>query len=288
MNTISDQFQRACNTLHRPPLAKMISPGLPRFARRLAARKGILSGPVEIQLFFDERMTVVLPEVISEVLYTYAMFDETVTWMVLQSVRPGNMVLDIGAHFGYFSLLFARLAGDAGRVVCFEPTPSTFSVLSGNTRNHANIEALNCAAGDAPGNIAITDFGLKYSAWNTLAAESRMSNTLPTAQGRQIQVQLVRPDEVCQQRGLKPDFIKIDAENFEDHVVDGLTGILSAARPLILMETGSAQSLAAARKLVAYGYTLRVSDGPGTLYDWNGTLEDANSRFKDVLFAPAA
>jgi len=286
LNAISDQFQRACNVLHRPPLSKALSPGLPRFARRLAARNGIGSGPVQIQLFFGEEMTVVLPEVISEVLYTYKLFDETVTSMVLQSVRPGNVVLDIGAHFGYFSLLFARLAGDSGRVVCFEPTPSTYGILSGNIRHHANIEALNCAAGDTPGSIAITDFGLKYSAWNTLAVESRMADTLPTAQGRQIQVQLVRPDEICRQRGLKPNFIKIDAENFEDHVVDGLAGILASARPLILMETGSAQSLAAGRKLVACGYKLRVSEGREALYDWSGTLEEANSRFKDVLFAP--
>jgi protein-L-isoaspartate O-methyltransferase len=70
-------------------------------------------------LFFGRAMTVILPEIISQQIYTYGLFDEIVTGMVLRTVRQGDVVLDIGAHFGYFTLLFAHLAGESGRVVSF-------------------------------------------------------------------------------------------------------------------------------------------------------------------------
>ncbi len=286
MKNISDQFDDARQVLNRAPLAKLFRPGLHKFGRRLLARRGWGDGPIQIRLFFGERMTVVLPEVISETLHSYGLFDETVTWIVLQSVRPGNVILDIGAHFGYFSLLFAHLTGPSGRVLAFEPTPSTFGVLSENVGQLSLVEALNCAAGDSPGNIAIADFGLKYSAWNTLAETSRLGEAPAGTAARRIPVQVVRPDQICAERKLQPDFIKIDAENFEDKVISGLAGVFAVSRPQVLMETGSEQSLAAARRLCDYGYRLRVSDGPGSLYDWNGTTEEANARYKDVLFVP--
>lgn len=284
MSKLESQFQQAYAVMHRKPLAKLVTPGPWKFARRYAARHGWLSGRVEADLFFGDHMTVVLPEIISEALYTYGLFDEMVTSMVLQSVRSGNVVLDIGAHFGYFSLLFSRLAGPTGRVLSFEPTPSTFDVLSSNVLNNSSIEALNLAAGDSPGLIAITDFGVQYSAWNTLAAESRLGGSGLPRPSRRFDVQLARPDDICRQRGLMPDFIKIDAENFEDHVVSGLSGVFSETRPTVLMETGSDQSLAAALMLTQMGYRLRVLNDDGILCDWSGTVEDANLRFKDVLF----
>jgi protein-L-isoaspartate O-methyltransferase len=44
-------------------------------------------------------------------------------------VRPGDVVLDVGAHIGYYTLLLSRLVGDQGRVYAFEPDPSNFALL---------------------------------------------------------------------------------------------------------------------------------------------------------------
>lgn len=38
-------------------------------------------------------------------------------------VRPGDVVFDIGANFGWFTTLFARWVGPSGRVHGFEPVP---------------------------------------------------------------------------------------------------------------------------------------------------------------------
>jgi FkbM family methyltransferase len=42
---------------------------------------------------------------------------------------PGDVVVDIGAHIGYYTLLFASLVGESGKVIAFEPDPANFRVL---------------------------------------------------------------------------------------------------------------------------------------------------------------
>ena len=42
---------------------------------------------------------------------------------VLQSVRPGQLVLNVGAHYGEYAVLFAALVGPTGRVISLSLTP---------------------------------------------------------------------------------------------------------------------------------------------------------------------
>ena len=286
MTSIEQQFNAAVSRLDRAPALKLLDPGIAKFAARWLARHRNEPSPQTTRLFFDADMTVVLPEIISEAIYTYGMFDPTVTWMALKSVRAGNTVFDVGAHFGYFSLLFAHLAGPRGRVIAFEPTPSTFAILETNARRSDRIEPVNNAAGDVAAEIEIADFGLKYSAWNTLATESRMPGLLNANDVQHHKVAAVRLDAFAHERGLTPDFIKIDAENFEHAVVAGLRGLLEKSQPVVLLEAGSASALAAGREFEHLGYRVVVSDGPDSLYVWTGSLATANERYKDLLFAP--
>lgn len=284
MNSIEANFFEAAAVLHRRPLAKLLRPGALRLGMRALARRRGQSIRREAQLFFGQPMSVVLPEVISEALYTYGLFDETVTWMVLQSVRPGDIVLDVGAHFGYFSLLCAHLAQPGGHVYAFEPTPSTYSVLAENARRAGNITAVNRAAGARPAVVPIHDYGLKYCAWNTLASESRMPEVLSRITPKQVEVEVIRLDDFVGEHRLAPAFVKIDAENFEREVIAGLAGTLTRYRPMVLLEAGSQGSLAAASMLEAQDYQLLVSDRPGSLHVWSGDAAAANARFKDLLF----
>jgi FkbM family methyltransferase len=231
-------------------------------------------------------MTVVLPEVISQQIYTYGLFDEIVTGMVLRAVRQGDVVVDIGAHFGYFTLLFAHLVGEAGRVVSLEPTPSTFSVLQKNTAMLKTVTPLNMAAGCTSGRLEMSDFGLTYSAWNTLSALSRMPEVLAKPKAR-VEVAVIRLDDWCERESIQPTVIKIDAENFEEEVVSGLVRTIEGSRPLVLMETGSEGAIRASRVLFDLDYRLMVSDQPGVLKLQKDCIDEALIQNKDVLFVPA-
>lgn len=228
-------------------------------------------------------MTIVLPEVISEQIYSYGLFDEAVTWLAMQTVRRGDVVLDVGAHFGYFTLLFSHLVGVSGRVVSLEPTPSTFSILRKNAGLRPNVTLLNAAAGEKNGQLPIADYGLTYSAWNTLSHSSRMPAVLREPRAR-VQVQILRLDEWCNRESVVPNVIKIDAENFEIEVIRGLQGVLTKYRPHILMETGSSQSVEAGKFLVERGYAMLIGAAFETLKVQSTPIEDVLMKNKDVLF----
>jgi len=280
------QFGQAVGRLRATPLEKLFLVGPVRFATRYLARIRREPTTRRADLFFGQPMTVVLPEVISEQIYSYGFFDEIVTGLALRAVGKGDAVLDVGAHFGYFSLLFSHLVGESGRVVSFEPTPSTFAVLEKNTADLRNVTALNMAAGRQSGRLTISDFGLTYSAWNTLSGSSRMPGVLTKPKAR-VEVEVVRLDDWCKRELIQPSVIKIDAENFEAEVIGGLAETLSWLRPRVLMETGSEQAIQAGRTLLDLDYRVLVSKQPGELTLQKDCVEEAIIRNKDVLFIPA-
>lgn len=60
------------------------------------------------------------------------MFEPLETALFERLVKPGRTVLDIGAHIGYFTLLFARGIGPTARVIAFEAAPANLRLLSKN------------------------------------------------------------------------------------------------------------------------------------------------------------
>jgi precorrin-6B methylase 2 len=68
-------------------------------------------------------------------------------------VQPGDRVVDVGAHVGYFTLLAARLCGPNGRVFAFEPHPDNFRLLERNIRENGaeNVTAVRKAVADRAG-----------------------------------------------------------------------------------------------------------------------------------------
>src|SRR5262249_43905938 len=79
--------------------------------------------------FWGEAMLVVLPELVSLTICRYGYFEEELTHIFLEVLRPGMTFFDVGGHFGFFSMLALRLVGPQGCVVAFEPTHSTREVL---------------------------------------------------------------------------------------------------------------------------------------------------------------
>lgn len=144
---IIDGYWRALARLRQPAWRKLYDPGLARFLERRAGRRAALPVQQRVPLFFGGTMEIVLPEVISEQIHSYGLFDDVVTWLAICAVEPGDTVFDVGAHFGYFSLLFAALSGASGRVFAFEPTPSTYAVLASNASRDPRIHTINAAAG---------------------------------------------------------------------------------------------------------------------------------------------
>jgi FkbM family methyltransferase len=74
-------------------------------------------------------------------------------------IRPGDTVVDVGAHIGWYTLLAASRVGPSGRVIAFEPGPSALAYLRKNvaTNHLANVTIEPMAISDHAGTIALPD-----------------------------------------------------------------------------------------------------------------------------------
>ncbi len=271
------------------PFQKLLRPGIHKYALREFARRRKTATALDADLFFGGSMNVLLPDVISESIYLFGFFDEVVSTLALDAVRPGDCVLDVGAHFGYFSTLFSALVGPSGRVFSFEPTPSTFTVLASNAARLSNVTAVQAAAGAENGTCEIADYGLRLRAWNTIAiaGESRLAEADRSASSVLRTVAMRRIDDFVAEQRIVPNVVKIDAENFEEQVIAGMAETIRRHRPRIILEAGSNASLAAARQILSERYDVRVYAAVGEVIDWTEDIEKANAVAHDILFVPS-
>ncbi len=149
-----------------------------------------------------------------------------------ENIKEGMQVIDIGAHIGLFSVCTSQLTGPTGKIICFEPTPDTFSILKETLRiNHCdNVIAQQAAVGVAPG---------KATFYISNELEGCNSNSLVLHKDKkQIEgydVTITSIDALCSEYSLKPDLIKIDVEGAELDVLKGGINTLKTGRPLIIL-----------------------------------------------------
>ena len=107
----------------------------------LLARRAIGLGP-EVEVVRGEvRWRLDLREGIDFAIYLLGIFERSTVRAYERRVRPGDVVLDIGANVGAHSLHLARLVGAGGTVVCFEPTDFAFGKLERNVGLNPDLAA---------------------------------------------------------------------------------------------------------------------------------------------------
>jgi FkbM family methyltransferase len=132
-----------------------------------------------------------------------------------RTILPGMVVIDIGAHVGFYTRLFARLAGPQGRVFAFEPHPANFELLTKNIRrkNFGNVTLVPKAVGDRDGEAAFYDTGLSMG--HSLLSVKPHSG--------QFSVKTTSLDTFARETNLRDaDLIKIDVEGGELEVLQGM------------------------------------------------------------------
>lgn len=155
-----------------------------------------------------------------------------------RSVRPGDIVLDIGANSGIHTLLLARQVGSEGRVYAFEPTAFAFAKmqknLSLNPEFAPQVQPLEIGLTDVPGH-ALPD--AISSSWN-LSAPIAAANPLDMGYAQSTSgARTLTLDEWSAENTLtRLDWIKLDVDGFEVRVLRGALGTLAKWRPKIFLE----------------------------------------------------
>lgn len=175
-------------------------------------------------------------------------------------VKPGSIVLDIGANVGFYSLTFSEAVGQAGLVYAFEPMPHNCQKIeTAIAQNHiTNIHLHPVAVGNASGQLTL--YVSPSNEGNTGAASvvvGTLDRTIP------VEVEVVVLDDLLAAAGVaRIDFIKIDIEGFELEALQGLEKYLTPPNaPVILYESNAPLLLrrnqevtAVAALLKSYGY----------------------------------
>lgn len=161
---------------------------------------------------------------------------------LIRRLREGDVFMDVGAHYGYFSLLASALVGSSGKVVAFEAAPSTFPVLKINTQKAGNVSAHQLALSDKDALLTFYEFPKLYSKYNSFyvtqfEGEKWFAHYPP----KTVKIPAARLDTFLSETGLRPTVLKIDVEGAEDKVVQGGQASLAAQTPVIIMEYVSQQ-----------------------------------------------
>jgi FkbM family methyltransferase len=135
--------------------------------------------------------------------------------------RSGDTVFNLGAGMGEETLLFSELVGASGQVIAVEAHPHTFECLTTMVRLNQlrNVETLNVAVADKPGELSITNF------------DSHLPNTVLSADSNGLRVRTEALDRIASRFGVtKIDLLKMNIEGAERLAIKGMRGMIRNTR----------------------------------------------------------
>lgn len=182
---------------------------------------------------FDLSFRVRAEDVVGRHIYKYGLHEPAMTQWLLDnlSLQDGDVVIDIGANIGWYSLLCARLA-DARDVsiIAFEPDPLNHELLRSNVqRNRAVVACEPLALADVNGAATLHQHSHSNRGRHSLLPINAVGST---------EIETRRLDDYwsAQMFGDRvPRLIKIDIEGFELMALRGATKTLARC-PLLIIE----------------------------------------------------
>lgn len=183
-------------------------------------------------------------------------FDQTLVELMLTLVRPGEVVVDVGAHLGQITL---PAAAAGCKVLAVEASPSNAALLRASAARNAftDLHVVQAAASDRPGTAELVDDGPFGRVAGAATAE------------RAVTVPAVTLDEVLDEMGWRSvSFVKLDVEGSEIRAIEGMRKLLSGgdAPPLLVESNGHTLRLLGATpndllaKLEELGYDAHLVD----------------------------
>jgi FkbM family methyltransferase len=174
-------------------------------------------------------------------------------------------LIDVGAHFGLFSLAALHYGGPSARAVAIDPSPIATRVVHTQMRLNGvgdRLSVLTAAAGEASGHKAMLAAGVLGAFYYTSPDGDRPSQDLTDTP----QVTL---DGVVNACGFEVSHLKVDVEGAEAETLRGARALLSSERaPLVFLELHNqmvrdrgGRPDAAVSEVIAAGYSIYSLDG---------------------------
>ena len=143
-------------------------------------------------------------------------YEEKVNKTIKNTVMQGDIIWDIGANIGVYTLIFSELTGKKGKVYSFEPHPDTFAKLK-TLSTKDNIEFLNLGLSNEKKQMLFSNKA--NNELNSIVDESY--------NGEKISTNIETADNIIKMKFANiPNYIKIDVEGYELFVLQGMNLLL--------------------------------------------------------------
>jgi FkbM family methyltransferase len=190
----------------------------------------------------------------------------TISWF---RPRPGECVVDVGAHIGLYALMAAN---KGARVIAVEPDESNYALLKENVNTNgfdSNVRVFKGVISDVSGERLL----YRSTGRNTWMSSVEKGWTPPDTHGvvPVVFVKSMTLDELVSEMNIQRiDWLKVDVEGHEVHVLNGGRRALSITSNLILEVPMGAE--ADARTCLAIlqrtGMRVKATEGCGIVQNW--------------------
>jgi FkbM family methyltransferase len=184
-----------------------------------------------------------------------------------QRLRQGMTVIDMGANVGFYTMLFAEIVGERGKVHAFEPDPFCHRILSDRIRKLTvqNVRLEAAALGSIDGDVT-------FHCSRRDRAENRVHPFDRAVAVDIVRVPQIRFDDYCRRHGIEEiDAVKMDVEGAEVSVLEGMRERLATRPPSWMwiefspdqLRVAGASSEAFWEALIGSGYCCYAVDRQG-------------------------
>lgn len=152
-------------------------------------------------------------------LSVFGIYEEFEVGLLPECIKKGDTVIDVGANIGYYTIIFSKLVGEAGKVYAFEPDPVNFSILKKNIElNHCeNVIAEQKAVSHKTG-------PLKLYVNNENRGDHRIYDSGDTR--KTVTIEAIQLDDYVK---APINFLKMDVQGAEVFVLEGAGNTLRAS-----------------------------------------------------------
>lgn len=178
----------------------------------------------EVPTRYAFRMSGDTRDFIQRYIYVFGVWEPNLSELLVRHLSPGDVVVDVGANVGYFSLLSARCVGRTGRVIAFEPVPEFAAALrTGAGHNGVSdvIELHEIAVSDTHGStqLYVADASNRGMSSTEQVPGYEMSFSVPMA-----------PADSCVDPAYwsRIRLVKVDVEGDEFRALAGMRRLLEA------------------------------------------------------------
>ena len=175
------------------------------------------------------------------------------TKLILKQTKKGDVVVDVGANIGYYTILLADKVGKNGKVYAFEPDKLNFEILVKNIKanNLKNVIAVNAAVGrknetkvlykseENLGDHKLFNDQFLISNVETIQNPPVGKPTSSLKKGGSLKtksevVNIIKLDNFLKDQ--RVDLMKIDTQGWEPEVIEGVKKIIKRDKPIIFLE----------------------------------------------------